>query len=128
MRVCIANLFFASVAILSALLARLRHDQLPINAVDLVVLIWFAGAVGLFFRKRLAWIVSLLGVGATACIFAACFVTIVALHIYPNTDDGLFKDSKTAGFVVFALGCFTLLFALSLGLFIGLVKMRKDLR
>jgi hypothetical protein len=74
------------------------------------------------------WIGSLLGVGMTVCFFAGCLVTIVALHIYPNTDEGLFTDSRTAGFVVFALGMFTIPFALSLGLFIGLLKMRRQLR
>ncbi|MGA2786005.1 MAG: hypothetical protein ABSF60_00615 [Verrucomicrobiota bacterium] len=94
---------------------------------DLVILFWFAGAVGLFFRKRLAWVGSLLGVGASVCVLAACLVSIIVLHIYPNTDVGLLKDIDTAGFVIFALGQFTILFALSLGLFVGLLKMRKEL-
>ena len=95
---------------------------------DSITLVWFVGALGLFSRRRLPWIGSLIGVGASVCFFAACLLAIVRFHIYPNTDEGLFTDIRTVGFVVFALGMFTIPFALSLGLFIGLLKMRSELR
>src|ERR1035441_2915068 len=39
-------------------------------AVGALVLCWFAGAVALFYCKRLAWVASLVCAGALACAFA----------------------------------------------------------
>jgi hypothetical protein len=43
------------------------HDFMNARGIIMifVVLCWFAGAIGLFFRKRIAWIGSLIGVAAS---------------------------------------------------------------
>jgi hypothetical protein len=111
---------------------RLHHG--PITAweifKDLVVVFWFAGALGLFSRKRLAWIGSLLGNGATACFFATLLVELAGLYIFPNADTERTRDRSGVGYIVALVimaGEFLLLFAISSGLFVGLIRMRKDL-
>jgi hypothetical protein len=98
---------------------------------DSIVLFWFAGAVGLFFRRRLAWVASLLGVGTSVCAFAVSLVMIVWLYIYPNAEMNHLRDIGGAGYIfalIFGVGQLSILLALSLGLFVGLLKMRKELR
>src|ERR1035441_5860005 len=50
---------------------------------DLVAVCWFAGALGLFSHKRLAWVGSIIGAGTTICFFGACFFELIALYLYP---------------------------------------------
>lgn len=98
---------------------------------DLVVLFWFMGAIGLFFRNRFAWIGSLLGVGASVCFLAVAFVTIIGLYLFPNEEMHHLKDIGGSGYIaalIIAVVEFSVLLALFSALFIGLLKMRKDLR
>jgi hypothetical protein len=112
---------------------RLHHGSLTILEIvmDSIVIFWFAGAVGLFSRRRIAWIGSLVGTGASVCFFAVSLVTIVGLYIFPNAEMERIRDLGTSGYIaalVIAVGEFSVLLAISLGLFIGLLKMRKELR
>jgi len=58
-------------------------------------------------------------------------VTIVGLYVFPNTEMHHLKDLGGSGYIaalVIALGEFSVLLALFLALFIGLLKMRKEVR
>ena len=95
-----------------------------------IVLAWFAGAIGLFFHKRLAWFGSLIGVGSSVCVFAACLVTIIGLYLFPDADVDHLKVLGGGGYIlaqIFSITQFSLLLASSVGLFIGLVRKRKEL-
>ena len=141
------NLIFASFALLisigveigchSALMfspPRSHHPPITVREIvmDAVALFWFAGAVGLFFRKRLAWVGSLVGVGATVCDIAAFLIEFIWFNLYPNAemyrlnpDIGSPGDTRAFYDSIIEL---SLLLVLSLGLFIGLLRMRKELR
>ena len=141
----VGNLILASLALMvslmgeagchSAVSALPPHPHGPVTirevVMDAIVIFWFAGALGLFSRKRLAWIGSLIGTGASACFFAACLVTIVWLYIFPNAEMMRDKDFGIGGYIaalVIGAGQFSVLLAVCLGLFIGLLRMRKELR
>jgi hypothetical protein len=142
----VGNIIFASVALLVFLMSeagchsavsssrsRLQHGPVTVREIvaDSIVLIWFAGAVGLSSRKRLAWIGSLLGVGASACFFAASLVMILWLYFHPSPEMGRTQALDGAGFIAthaIAVGEFAILLSLSLALFIGLLQMRKELK
>ena len=91
---------------------------------DLFVLLWFASAVrlcpGKVAGKRVAWVVSLLGVGA---LLSLCLGSVVTILTMDHT-----AAINRAGFIVFSLGMVSIPFLLSLKVFIGLLKMRKELR
>ena len=142
--VTVMNLIFASLAFLISIMGEagcwwagspppIPHGPITIREVlaDSVVLTWFAGAVGLFSRKRLAWVGSLLGVGVSACFFAAALLTTVWLYFYPTAGMEENRAFGVTGYIaalVIIGGMFSMLFALFLGLFIGLLRMRKELR
>jgi hypothetical protein len=143
MLVRIANLIFASGALLISVMAmtgaRWAGSPPPTPHMftarefvgDMLILCWFAGAVGLFFRKRLAWISSLVGVGASVCFLAVSFVMIIGLYLFPNEDMRRLSDIGGSGYVaglIIAAVEFTVLLVLLSALFIGLVKTRKHLR
>ncbi len=117
---------------LSSLPPRLHHGPVTIReiAIDAITLIWFAGAVGLFSRRRLAWIGSLVGTGASAGLFGVLVVTAVGF-VFPGAevwqDRGFGFVSRIVAIIVTA-GFFTVLLAVSSGLFIGLIWMRKQFR
>ena len=144
--ISIFNLIFASAALLITLMvmsgARWAGSPPPRShpetvrglIMDLIVFCWFAGAVGLFFRKRLAWVGSIIGVGSSACFFAVTLVTGIGLYFYPNAELVHLKELGGDGHVggyVFAFVClvtqFSILLAISLRLTIGLLHMRKDI-
>jgi hypothetical protein len=145
--VCIMNLIIASGALLiliagesgchSALSMsppRLYHPPVTIRevAMDSVILVWFAGAVGLFFRKRLAWIGSVIGAGASALLFAAILVTGIQIYLYPTPETEQYGTpaQDVAGHLfafVFLQALFSTLLAIVLRLLWGLVQMRKEL-
>ncbi len=142
----VGNLLLASFALMVALMSeagchsalssgppRLQHGPITIREIveDSIVVFWFAGALGLFSRKRLAWIGSLVGTGASACFFAVTLATIVGLYLFPNAEMERLREFGIGGYLValvIAVGEFSILLAVSLGLFIGLLRMRKELR
>jgi hypothetical protein len=112
---------------------RLHHGPVTIReiAMDAITLVWFAGAVGLFSRRRLAWIGSLVGVGASACFFGALLGTAVWSCLFPDAAMERLKEFGSAGYaaaLVILFGQFSLLLAVSLGLFVGLLRMRREFR
>jgi hypothetical protein len=94
-----------------------------------IILVWLAGAIGLFFRKRLAWCTSILGVGTMVCLLVGGLISIIKDISHPGADiphTGSFRD----GFIfasVFASTWITLWLTASLALLLGLVKMFKDI-
>ncbi len=111
---------------------RLHHGPVTIREIvmDSITLVWFAGAVGLFFRRRLAWIGSLVGTGASAGLFGALGVTAVTF-LFPGAEVWQERGSALATRVIAIIGTagfFSVLLAVSLALFIGLLRMRKELR
>ena len=97
---------------------------------DLVAVCWFAGALGLFSHKRLAWVGSIIGAGTTICFFGACFFELIALYLYPTTEMNQIRDSGDAGHILammVGVTQFSLLFAIAFRLLIGLLQMRRDI-
>jgi len=95
-----------------------------------IVLAWFAGAIGLFFHKRLAWLGSLIGVGSSVCFFAAFLVTIIGLYLFPDAEMdhlNVISGGHYKFALIFGITQFSLLLAGSVGLFVGLVRKRKEL-
>jgi hypothetical protein len=95
----VSNLILASLALLiiliveagydSALvLARPHHGPISVRKIliDAIVIFWFAGALGLFSRKRIAWVGSLLGIGASVCFFVSCLVDVVGLWVFQSSN------------------------------------------
>jgi len=141
----VGNLILASLALMvslgaeagchSAVSSSPPHPHGPITirevVMDSIVIFWFVGALGLFSRRRLAWIASLVGIGASACFFALSLVTIVRLYIFPNADMERLRDLGGSGYIaalIIGVGESSVLLAVCLGLFIGLLRMRKELR
>ena len=108
---------------------RLLHGPTTIRGfiMDSIVLIWFAGATSLFSRSRLAWVGSLVGAGALVCSVAVFWIYAVGMILFPDAYHPENEPGET--FARFAVvGQFSVFLAVSLGLFIGLLRMRKELR
>ena len=111
-----------------------RHPMTACEVVmDLVILFWIIGAVGLFFRKRLAWAGSMIGVGATVSFLGVCLIGIVTAYIYPDVGMNNAKNFDgfgAAGYIlamVTVLTEFSLLLAICIRLLFGLLQVRKEL-
>lgn len=125
--ICIMNLIFASGATLLVIGAISNIREL---VVDLVAVFWLAGAMGLFFRKRLAWIGSVIGTGTAVAFSATLVVTLVTNFLYPDAEMNHTKEFSIAGYALTlfsGLTQFSLLFAICLRLLLGLFKIRKEL-
>ena len=137
----VGNLILASFALLESLVtghpplsfSLRRHFPLTVRGavIDAIVIIWFAGALGLFSRRRWAWIGSLIGTGASACFFGVSLVTTVWSYIFPNADMQHGRDTTDLGYIfelIFTVGVLSVFLAIASGLFFGLLRMRKELR
>lgn len=110
------------------------YSSMPLYGIVLtgIVYIWFLAAMILFFRSRLAWLACLAGVGLAVVCFAWISMSIFGECFFPNAQ--ALHDRETVGTVTSILALLTgfsffgVCLALSVGLFIGLVKMRRDLR
>ena len=139
----IGNLFFASCFLLMVIgrdwrwagsPAPTQHGPMPVYGIVLtaVICIWFLAAVILFIRSRLAWLVSLVGLGQTVIFFAWVLMSIAGDYFFPNAQ--MQHDREMTGAVasvmalLTALGFFSVWLAVSLGLFIRLLKMRREFR
>jgi hypothetical protein len=89
-------------------------------------LCWLVCAIGLFFRKRLAWCGSMLGAGVLVCILVACLTAVIPLIFYPGAESEPFRG----GYILSSIAILTwlcLALAISLQLLIGLLRMRRDI-
>jgi hypothetical protein len=147
----IGNMVWASLALLvfvmaeagchsalSASPARSHHGPITLLEVlfDVVVLVWFAGAVTLFLRKvpaRIGWTSSLVGVVAAICFFSAGVVTLVWVSLEPNSPDNVRLSELGVGAAERAFTSMTaiIMFCIPLGisvlLCIGLLLKRREL-
>ena len=93
------------------------------------MLCWFAAAVLLFYRKRLAWVVSLVGAGALASAFGVIWVGMARFYVHPTDEElKLLRGTDVSAGSVIVLGVLFALFALCVGLFVGLLWTRRDFR
>jgi|GEM_PF-5830181 len=99
-----------------------------------VAFVWFASALGLFFRSRIGWLGSLVGVGlmniVCAKFAAGVFGELLSLDV-PDTYNGrhLIARLVIEGFIdLLFFGMVGLVLVFSVGLFLGLLKMRKEVR
>jgi uncharacterized membrane protein len=112
---------------------RTHHPPITIREIsmDLVALVWFAGAAGLFFRKRTAWIGSLLGVGASVCVLTALLAAAMGLCFFSSTEADSYSGGNQAGVgyifaIVVTLIQVSIMLAICLWLLLGLIQMRKE--
>ncbi len=132
----LGNMFLACSALLVAFMAeagchsalssgppRVSHGPVTLREVlvDSVAVIWIAGAVGVSSGRRFGWIPSLIGTGATAIFFGSSFVGIWILYFSPE------EPQLLAG-VIIGSALFAGLCMACVAVFIGLIKMRKELR
>jgi hypothetical protein len=92
----------------------------------LIICIWIISAAFLFDRRRFAWFGSLLGVGSAICLFVFALIDGVCGGF--SRDEDLY--SSGAEFIIamisaigFTIACLTV----SVAIFIGLIKNRKEL-
>ena len=87
------NLALAAGAALLSLVALaegVRHFDWTAVLYPLVAVCWLAGAIGVFFRSRLAWSASLLGVGTLAASSVTQVFTMwVLLPVGTDPTDGI---------------------------------------
>ena len=97
-----------------------------------LICVWFISAGFLFFRSRLAWFGSLLGVGSAICLFAVGLIGAMRGFIFPNDDEAAHMAQIHGVALIMAmmtlLGFLVVCLAFSVGLFIGLLKRRSELR
>jgi hypothetical protein len=98
-----------------------------------IVVCWLSGAIGLFYRKQLALIGSLLGLGAYALLFSRLLACALWLFAFPTAE--LKKIYVTQGFgigeifgEVFLITVFSVPLGILLNLFVKLVRGRKELQ
>jgi hypothetical protein len=128
----VANLLLASFGVLTSLLAaahagwHFSSRNIVLGSIDLV---WFFGALGLFFRWRAGWIASLFGAGTSAFVVGSILFDPSG---WP-TLSGAEQMRQQHGLIIliigfmFTVGLFLAFSAVYLGLFIGLVRKRRDL-
>jgi hypothetical protein len=100
-----------------------------------VAFTWFAGAIGLVYRKRSAWAASLVGAGFVAGFFVCALIELVWLWYHPNADlarlQNLTSGPTGAISYIFALGAIgaflSIAAVIAALLFIGLCLTRKQL-
>lgn len=96
---------------------------------SLFAICWLACAIGLFYRKRLAWCGSVLGAGALVYVLAVCLATAIAAILYPGADT-LNSGSFLVGYIFSSIGILTwicLALTISLRLLFGLLRIRRDI-
>ena len=144
MLVRVGNMILASLALVVCFMAeagchsalspspsRPHHGPVTVREIlmDAVVIFWFVAALALSSKRRIAWIGSLLGTGVSACFFGAGTIVITGLCLFPSAGDA--RNWGVSGRIflfIFAGGMCLVFLATSVGLFVGLLRMRKELR
>lgn len=112
------------------------HVPVPLYGVLLTasICIWFASAIFLFFRSRIAWFGSIVGVALAISFYVFVIASVVREFFFPNAQQAHDQAAVIGGTVsliflyVLCVAFFAFWFALAIGLFVGLLKMRRDLR
>ena len=128
----VGNLLLASLGVLASLGAaahvgwHFSTRNIVLGAIDLV---WLCGALCLFFHWLAAWIASLVGAGTSAFVVGSILFDLFG---WPTLSDAE-QMRQQHGLVIFILafvftiGLFLAFSAAYLGLFIGLVRKRREL-
>ena len=128
----VANALLASFGVLTHFMAaahvgyHFSTRNMVLGSIDLV---WFFGALCLFFRSRAAWVASVFGAGTSA--FVVCSILFDPSG-WPTLSD-VEQMRQQHGLVILIIGFmagigFLLAFAaVHLGLFVGLVRKRRDM-
>ena len=112
------------------------HGPITFRQITFAVMpfIWFVSALGLFLRSRLCWFGSMVGVGIMNIVFAEVASSIVAGLLFADAPAAHRGRHLIAKMVVeglldlLVIGIAGLLLFFSIGLFLGLLKMRRELR
>lgn len=101
-----------------------------------VVLVWFAGALGLYSRNRmaridqLAWLGSIIGVSVSLSFFAAGLLGLIVVHVYPDAEMTQAREFSESGYF-FALVSGMTFFSIALGIYmrllLGLFQVRREI-
>ena len=128
----VANLLSALFGVLTSLMAAAHAGyhfstrNIVLGSIDFV---WLIAAVGLFFHSRIAWIGSLIGAGASVYLWCSVFFDSSG---WPTLSDAE-QMRQQAGIIIpifavaITVGEFLAFSAVYLGLFIGLVRKRREL-
>lgn len=95
-----------------------------------MVIAWVVSAIALFFRKRLAWCVSVLCVSFLVYQFGSLLFYIIAYCFTPPENWAELRSIGRMGHVfavAFLFTEFSLLLAVAIRLLVGLWQMRRDL-
>jgi hypothetical protein len=128
-KTAIINLIFASGATLLTVPTIVFHRNKfhwENWAIILFSICWLACAIGLFFRKRLAWCGSILGAGVLVFILVVCLAAVIPLIFYPRAESEPFPRSYIFICIIF-LTWMCLALAISMQLLFGLLRMRSDI-
>jgi hypothetical protein len=128
----VANLLLASLGVATSLVAaahvgwHFSSRNIFLGSIDLV---WLFAALGLFFHWRIAWVGSLIGAGTSAYLWCSILFDPFG---WPTLSDAE-QIRQQHGLVipifafVFTVGLCLAFSAVYFGLFIGLVRKRKEL-
>jgi hypothetical protein len=110
------------------------HGPLTAREVILtaVTFVWFASALGLFFRNRLAWFGCCFGIGMATYISEILLIDLVAEVLYGPAAGGGTVPWRALVVRILApvmmIGAASVPAVICVGLIIGLIKSRRDLR
>lgn len=103
--------------------------RLRLTLVAALICIWFLSAVLLFFRSRLAWFGSLLGVGVAIFLFLSVMIEVVRESCFPSPAANVPPSMPALVMATVSMLLFLLaLLAFSVVIFTGLLKSRQELR
>ena len=103
--------------------------RLFLTLVATLICLWFVSALVLFFRSRLAWCGSLLGVGAAIFLSLYVMLEVVKESCFPSPTADVPPSMPALVMATVTMLLFLLAFlAFSVGIFTGLIKSRQELR
>ena len=115
---------FISLGVLSTVV--MRHQwRFESFAALALILVWIAGAIGLFYHKRNAWMCSLIAAGASlSVIVVSCLLVVLGIsrdgrQLVGNTEHPVF-------WIVFVFAVLTLEFSVFAWLFVALLRLGKS--
>jgi hypothetical protein len=132
----IGNIVLACIALLLAFMAeagchsalssapqRVSHGAVTLREVlvDSITVLWFAGAASVSAGRRFGWIPSLIGSGAAAAFLGVLSVGLWTAYLSQTGREEL--AGVIVGSVSFGVMC-----AACVAVFIGLIRIRRELR
>jgi hypothetical protein len=96
----------------------------PVILMSALATCWLVSGLGLFYKSRLAWVFSFIAAGASALFMGTALAVAIWIFVYPDDEIHRLWEIGAAG-MIFCLVQFLALFASSLGLTVGIFKMRQ---